>query len=173
MKKYLIILAFLISGICSAQNLSYSDVFQAEGKSPKEIYNAIKAWSATAFRNAKYSTQVDNPESYFISFNSNIKYSYDALLMLAYDGWINFTLSIQCRDGRYKVEMSNIIHENKPTSTQTCCLGVIAVDENSYKRIDRKVVADIKQKTVALYDSLCKDLYEVVINSAQSTDDDW
>ena len=69
--------------------------------------------------------------------------------------------------------MSNIIHENKPTSTQTCCLGVIAVDENSYKRIDRKVVADIKQKTVALYDSLCKDLYEVVINSAQSTDDDW
>lgn len=173
MRKYLLSLFALIPALCSAQNLQYSNVYQAEGKSANEIYNSVKAWSATAFTETKTATQVDNPDNCFISFSSNIKYSYGSLSMAAYDGWIDFTLTVQCRDGRYKVEMLNITHENKPTATRSCRLGAIAADENSYKSFNKKVAADIKIKTAALYDSLCKSIQESMKKEANPAGDDW
>lgn len=171
MKKYLATLMILISGVCSAQNLTFSKVFQAEGKTAQEIYAAVKLWSATAFTESKEATQMDNPESCFMSFSSNIQYNYGSISMAAYDGWINFLLTIQCRDGRYKVEMSNIVHENKPTATKTCRLGVIAADENSYKSFNKKVASDIKIKTAALFDSICGNIEKIV--TTNQSEEDW
>lgn len=173
MRKYITILSLLICGICSAQNLSYSSVLPAEGKTAKDIYNSVKAWSATAFTGAKAATQVDNPESCFISFNSNIKYSTNSMMLAAYDGWIHFTLTIQCRDGRYKVEMANISHENRATATKTCQLGMIQADEGAYKSHNKKVADDIKAKTASLFDDLCAGLQEAVKKEAAPAEDDW
>lgn len=171
MKKYLLIFSLFISTLASSQNLSFSNVFQAEGKSSQEIYAAVKLWSATAFAEAKAATQVDDSENCLISFSSNIQYQYGSISMAAYDGWINFTLTIQCRDGRYKVEMSNINHENKPTATKSCRLGVIAADENSYKSFNKKVASDIKIKTAALYDSICGNIEKSV--TTNQSEEDW
>lgn len=173
MKKYLFLLIMLIPAISSAQNLSFSNVFQAEGKSAQEIYNSIKIWSATAFTESKAATQIDNPDNCFISFSSNIKYSYGSISMAAYDGWIEFTLTVQCKDGRYKVDMVNIVHENKPTATKSCRLGIIAEDENSYKSFNKKVASDVKIKSAALYDSLCSSIQESMKNGGKSNGDDW
>lgn len=163
MKKYLLIFSLFISTLASSQNLSFSNVLQAEGKSSQEIYAAVKLWSATAFAKAKAATQVDDSENCLISFSSNIPYQYGSISMAAYDGWINFTLTIQCRDGRYKVEMSNINHENKPTATKSCRLGAISADVESYKGFNKKVASDIKIKAADLYDSLCKGLQDALV----------
>ena len=173
MKKYFFLLSILISGLCSAQNLSYSNVLQAEGKSAKDIYNSVKMWSATAFSSAKNSTQVDDAEKCFISFNSNTDYRYGSISMAAYDGWINFTLTVQSRDGRYKVEMLNIVHENKPTATKSCQLGVVLADEEAYKGFNKKVASDIKFKVAALFDQLCLSLQESVNKEANLAEDEW
>ena len=173
MKKVLTTLLILISGLCYGQNLSYSSVLQAEGKSAKDIYNSVKAWSATAFTGAKAATQVDNPESCFLSFNSNIQYSTKSMVLSAYDGWINFTLTIQCRDGRYKVEMTNISHENKPSATKSCQLGVILADEGAYKSHNKKVADDIKAKTADLFDGLCASMQDAMSKETASAEDDW
>ena len=114
---------------------------------------------------------MDNPENCFISFSSNIDYSYGSISMAAYDGWINFLLTIQCRDGRYKVEMSNIVHDNKPTATKSCRLGVISADENSYKSFNKKVASDIKIKTAALYNSICGNIEKYV--TTNQSEEDW
>lgn len=173
MKKYLALLSILISSLCAAQNLSYSNVLQVEGKSATDIYNSVKMWSATAFSSAKNSTQVDNAEKCFISFAANIEYRYGSLSMAAYDGWINFVLTIQCRDGRYKVEMTNITHENKPTATKSCQLGAILADENAYKSFNKKVASDIKVKTAALFEQFCADIQASVDQDVNPEEDDW
>lgn len=173
MKKYLFIFSLFISTLASSQNLSFSNVLQAEGKTAKDVYNSVKIWSATAFTEAKNATQVDDPEKCFISFYSNIEYKYGSISMAAYDGWLNFVLTIQCRDGRYKVEMSNIVHENKPTATKSCRLGAVLSDEEAYKSFNKKVAGDIKIKMAKLFDSLCSDLQKSMNKEADSTDDEW
>lgn len=173
MKRFLILLFITCSAVCTAQNLSFSKVIPAPEKTAADIYNATKIWSATAFANAKNSTQVDNPENYFVSFNSNISYSFGTVVMLAYDGWINFTLTVQCKDGRYKVEMANIKHENKPTNARSCELGLMNEDESSYKGPNKKVALDIKQKSSILFDSLCESLDKSIQKGIEIQDDNW
>ncbi len=173
MKKLFILLSILCSSLCAAQNLSYSTVLQAEGKSAKDIYSSVKMWSAAAFPSVKEATQIDDPEGCFIAYSTNIEYRYGSIGMASYDGWVYFVLIIQCRDGRYKVDMTNIVHQNKPNAINNSQLGTVLADENAYKGFDKKVASDIIIKIAALFDQFCGDLQEAMNIAVSPDGDDW
>lgn len=175
MKRVLFISIFAaLSIICSAQEAyTLSSVIQAEGKSSEQIYSAVKSWSLKALRSVKDAQQMDDPEAKILSYRISADYSYGSFSMIAYDGWYSYQLIVQCRDGRFKAEITNVIHENKPGNAKNCSLGLVLSDSNAYKSYNKKVVEDIQNKLSTSFDNLCKEIENIVNSAGQSAEDDW
>lgn len=185
MKKFIFLLSFTcISILGFSQNstpepLTYLKVIPFENLSKEELYQKTKLWIASVYPSAAKVIQVDDPSQNLITLRTNIKYSYGKLHMISYDGWINFNIIIQNRDGRSRMQITNIIHENKPGNAQQSQVGLVLNTENQFvkganKKFQNMVCKDITEKMKIESEILFKE-YEDFIknNNAISTDDDW
>jgi hypothetical protein len=180
MKKFSIILILLFVTILSySQNImEYSKVIQAEGISAVDLYSITKSWISLKFVRPKKVIQVEDPTKNYISCNASSIYSYGTLQALAYDGEVHYTIVIQSRDGRVRVEMTNLIHENLTTNNRNCNLGLLYNIDNQftkgvYKSFNNKVAKDIKYKMLLLFDEICDSLEDFVKNPESSHNEDW
>lgn len=179
MKKFLSLLALILMSISAfAEPLSYSEVIEVPGRTQTEIYGGIKQWVALNFRSANAVTQMDNPEQSILIVKGNFEYEYGSFFMSAYTGWVSFTLKFQAKDGRFKVTMTDFVHENKKGNAPDCSLGYVTDDEKSgqgglNKLAHDKAWRDIKKK--------CRNRFESIVNSLKTfkgyngidEDDDW
>ena len=93
--------------------IEFDAVIQQEGKQVKELYPIIKAWVATSFINSQKVIQMDDPVNGVIICKGVINYRAPGGFTYRYiDGYIDFTLKIQIRDGRYKVTLNNFNHKS-------------------------------------------------------------
>lgn len=103
MKRLAVILSLMLSITTAiAQDaLIYSGVQQAEGLTASQLFNNCNTWVATSFNSAKDVTQMSSDNKVIIK----AKHLYQ-------DGQCNncldFTLMVECRDGRYKWTLSQI-----------------------------------------------------------------
>ena len=186
MKKCLFLMLMLISVSVMGQEtpLQCDTVIQAQGKSATEIYTTVRSGVATPFNSAQDVIQMDDPENGILVCKGNFSYKAPggALTYGVLDGWVNFTLQVQVRDGRFKVTMGQFAHEAKrvPGGSYDWSLGLITDRE----RAKAKGAVDFRQKkTWKDLKVKCKvQFMEVVMALSQAaeqgsglldTDDDW
>lgn len=105
MRTFLSILAALVFSVAGlSQNLiTYSGVEKVEGVPASELFARAKKWTATSFVSAKDVTQMADNNTVVIK----AKHLYDAQ---SAHHILDYTLTIECRDGRYKWTVSQITY---------------------------------------------------------------
>lgn len=101
-------------GNLKAQPLSYSYVIQKEGATAEQIYNALMDFIATDFLATDGDFYRDK-EQFVITKDVSVKFKPNVYTRV-YDGTIRYKLKFQCRDGRFKMEMTNFTHTSHGTS---------------------------------------------------------
>jgi hypothetical protein len=123
---------------------------------------------------------MDDKDAGIIIGKGATQYSYGGMVYSCYEGWVNYTIKVQIRDGRYKAELSNINHENKKGNAESCNLGLITTAEEHAKsgmskRYHNKVANDIKEKmgkhADELFDSM--DATTKAAGKATTIEEEW
>lgn len=154
MKQLICILfAAMISVNALAQEkLTFSEVIPVENLNKADIYAALRGWVATSYNSAQDVIQMDDKDAGIIICSALFEYSYGKMQYKAYEGVIKYTLKLQIKDGRFKAEVGNIIHQNNRGNAEKCNLGAITTaetytDKGLQKKFDNNVWNDIKMKS--------------------------
>lgn len=146
MKKALLLfaMAVLMTVGYAQKPLTYEYVIQKEGATAEQIYSALVDWIATSFKAVDGDFYRDK-EDKMITKDVVFDFTTSKLSLLCYSGKITYKLKFQCRDGRFKMEMTNFSHEVKPGNSQSCILGLIydqpqrihngSYDESAWEKI--------------------------------------
>ena len=154
-------------------------VIQADSLNKEIIYTIVSNWIATNYNSANDVIQLSDKESGSIICKATMKFGMGKLSYSCYDGYVDYTLSIYIKDGRYKVVLSNVIHENLPKNAPQCNLGLISdaenyTDKGMSKNYHNAVWNDIKNRSNVLFDEICDGLNEAIAKgSSELLKDDW
>lgn len=178
MKKFILLFALLVSLVATAQDkpLTYSEVIQIEGKNQAEIFGGLREWVATSYVNGKAVTQMEDPTTGTIILKALFPFMKGGVYK-AYEGKVDYTLKLQSKDGRFRVEMSGITHENNPGNASDCSLGVITTAEKSgkggmNKGSHNKIWKEVKEKSAAQFAELVTSL-KALTNFTASEEEEW
>lgn len=151
--------------------LSYEFVIQKEGVSAAQIYNQLVDWIATNFKAVDGDFYRDK-EDKMITKDAMFDFNTGKLTMICYDGKISYKLKFQCRDGRFKMELTNFNHSVNPRNNQGCALGLILSEpeRKNYGQYDEKAWEKIKEACDAEASRLQKVLEGLTFNTSN---DDW
>jgi len=179
MKKIVIILLFII--VCnypakSQGAQSYSQIIQIDSLDATALYQASKKWFILSFPSPRKVIQDDDPSMKIISGRGTIEYNIDAIS--PYGGYLEYTVQIQARDGRIKIEVTNITHTNLPGKAASCSLGLIlntdkqfteGLNSSFHNRQTEKMKAKMKIFSIGLF----KDIEEFIRNYKSKGVQDW
>lgn len=185
MKKCLFLMLMMVSMSVMAQEepIQFDEVVKAEGKSVPELYTTIKMWVATNYNSAQDVIQMDDAQNGILICKGAFEYDNGGGLMgYVLDGWVDYTLKVQVREGRYKVSVGNFVHKANPVKNGTYdwSLGMITTRERA--KVNGPVDARQKKAWKKLK-TVCKvKAYEIIegLKAAteqgaglMDTDDDW
>ena len=162
MKKFvLVLIVSLIAMNCFSQGVKYSKVIYSEGKTAQELYSLSRQWIARGFSQPKKTIQVEDDNTFFIGCKASCQVFNS---MSSFYGWVDYTLIIQCKDGRLKVEITDLTHtSNRVQQYGDSNLGLIEDKDNQFTSgmfygAKNKACADIKEYfktyTEAIFSSL-------------------
>lgn len=183
--KKLRVLLFLIILLCaesahSQQLLTFSKVIEVENMDKQSIYLSLRNWISTYYRDSKEVIQMDDRESGIIVGKAIFIFPVKRVAYLAYEGNIWYTIKLLTKDGRFKVEVSNFIHENDPGNAKNCRLGLITTDENytekgMQKAFHNKMWNEMQEMCKLKSNGIFTELQRVASTMKQQTDDssDW
>lgn len=100
-------------GILPMENgiVTYSGVVQIDSLNKDQLYLLAKKWFVNTYKSAKAVIQLDDKENGVITGKGTFAFS-----SLVNDTYIDHTISIFVKDGRYKYVLTNFIYENKDKS---------------------------------------------------------
>lgn len=93
--------------------IHFTEIIKQEGKNKTELYTIIKSWIATSFVSANEVIQMDDPQNGILICQAAYHYYYPSS-KIKYEnlkGYIHYTLKIQVKDNRYKVDINNFSHK--------------------------------------------------------------
>lgn len=185
MKKCLFLMLMMVSMSVMAQEepIQFDEVVKAEGKSVPELYTTIKMWVATNYNSAQDVIQMDDAQNGILICKGAFEYDHGkGITGEVMDGWVDYTLKVQVREGRYKVSVGNFVHKANPVRNgrYDWSLGLITTRE----RAKAKGAVDARQKKAwKNLKTVCKvKAYEIIegLKAAteqgaglMDTDDDW
>ena len=126
--------------------LSFDFVIAKDGVTAEQIYTQLIDWIATDFKSVDGDFYRDKEER-IITKDVVFSFSTKKLTMICYDGKISYKLKFQCRDGRFKMELTNFNHSVNPGNNQGCALGLIlaeAPEPRGLGNVDDKAWLKIK-----------------------------
>ncbi len=83
--------------------IAATEVVQAEGKTADELYSAALAWVPAAFKSAKAVTELADKASGRLVLKGSVPWSRTpALMPWSFVGDVQFTVTIETKDGRYR-----------------------------------------------------------------------
>ncbi|MDP3386062.1 MAG: DUF4468 domain-containing protein [Eubacteriales bacterium] len=180
MKKFLflILLIVCISELYSQEAQSYSKVIQIPNTHADTLYLLSRQWFVSSFKTPNKVIQDDSKELKLISGKGSVEYSYGKLQYLAYEGHLTFLVQIQSRDGRIKVDLTNIIHENLPRNSRSCNLGFITNESEQFKTgINRSyhnnVAKDIKEKMNLFSEKIFQEIEQYLLKRQLREENEW
>lgn len=122
----LIISLFSLNAFCQ-EIQSYSRVIVAKDKDAKTLYQSAKLWFAQNFNYPDKVIQIDDPSGYSITCRASIPYQYDKGWQgyASFKGIVEFSLIIQCKDGRFRAIVTNISHAGEGGHEHQSNVGTI------------------------------------------------
>lgn len=109
----LLLIPFWVSG---QTPLTYSDTIQVAGISKSEIITKAKIYLVQAFKDAKEVIQLADKEDGILIAKGNFSYQFSQPRMTCNEGngkgVVGFTIKLMARDGRFKLDLTDIIHES-------------------------------------------------------------
>jgi hypothetical protein len=157
MKKLLFYLpVFIIFTTASAQEpLSFSKVIETPNKSKTELFIEVSDWFAVNYNSAQDVIQMSDKDAGIIIGKGAESYTFGKTMYLCYDGFINYTVKVQLKEGRYKIEINNFAHSVLPKNSAGCNMGLLTTaqeykTEGMGKNGINKVWCDLKEKAEAI-----------------------
>jgi hypothetical protein len=153
MKKFIILSLLFVTINSVGQALTYSEVIKVDSVSAKELYNRAKLWLASSYNSSKDVLQIDNTNDGQIlgkalfTYHSNVFVSSENT-----KGNIKYTITITAKDGRYKYEITDFIHDAIGNHNGNVSFGLITMDAEcpnpptNTKGWNNRVWNDIKQQ---------------------------
>jgi len=179
MKKvmFLAVMAMLSISLISAQdNLSFNKVIQVDSTKKDIIYTGIKQWLSMNFVSSKKVIDLDDKDAGLIIVNALTDYNYGKLSYLAYNGYLKYTIKIQIKDNRYKVDVTNFTHEVND-SPAYWNLGLITNSDEYPNKTSfmnkgsfNKVWIDLKLKAAKLSNDFFSKLESIKFYSTKNND---
>lgn len=186
MKKVLLLAVMIfgsISVMLSQDKLSYEKVIVADSVSKQSIYNGIKEWIGMNFVSAKNVIQVDDKDAGLIIITSVTPYNSGKLSHIAYVGELSYTIKIQIKDNRFKVEFTNFVHKSySDIRPDYWSLGMLTTSEEYQGKCSsleksrfNKVWTDLKMKSDLIYKDLVSSIGNVQFKSSKDKggNDNW
>jgi hypothetical protein len=93
------------------KRITYSEVVTVDSSTSKnELYSRGREWFAKAYKSSTDVLQMDDKESGKIVGKALMQVYHKALGSNYKSGYINYTISLYLKDGRYKYEITNFHH---------------------------------------------------------------
>jgi len=147
---------------------TYSEVVTADSVGTEQLYSRAKVAITKLFNSGKDVTQVTDDNNFQIigkGFTTVIAKAFMASVPL--DIW--FTLTIQCRDGRYKYIVSNF--EQKGNSYASYTYG--ALEQDKPRGMPEKTWQQVKKETDDKMKDMVFELKKIMSSSSNSNSDNW
>lgn len=181
MKKTLLVLVIIICCKIPAFSqgaLTYSSIIKIDSVDAKTLYQASKQWFVMNFPSPKKVIQSDDPNVNSITGRGSKEYSMNKFTYMAYDGFIEYTVQIQSRDGRIKVDITNITHTNLPGKARECSLGLILDKEKQFQGglssgVHNKVAENIKETMAIFSKEVCNSIESFIKSYKSEKSQDW
>lgn len=164
--SFLTLIFVIVVQAQSAEPLQFTDVVKVSdsSKNAKVLYANAKMWFTQTFKNPKEVIVLDDPNNNIIVGRGNMRYQSKIFSgSAAREGWITFDVQISCKDGRYKYNFSNFIHEGHSVNyglvTNEEFLptmkGMMAGGPKNYKiKVTTELRETISNKVEALIESM-------------------
>jgi len=109
----LILFSFIALTAARAQDtpFTYTEIVKVDSVNRETLYLRVKNWIDSTYTSAKSVLQTDNRDSGLVILKA-------AFIVHVTDGFdrdggnVTYLLSIQCKDGRYKLSLSDFIHHH-------------------------------------------------------------
>lgn len=136
--------------------VSYIGVVNVDSANAKDLLNRSKNWFVHTFVSSKQVIQNIDIDNNIITgkalMPAHAKYMVDRTW-----GKVNFTISIFCKDNRYKYIISDFIHEGDSYATSAGYVGSVGLLSNKTKESDSSMANYYREKDL---DRLCVELNE-------------
>lgn len=160
--------------------LTYTKVVQVDNISKGELYNRAKLWFATAYNSASDVLQMDDKEAGQIIGKAIIKYNPAFTRGSGQTkGKINYTIKVFVKDGRYKYEITDFVHDPYGDQYGKYSVGLITTEEECpnpkplAKKWSNKIWKDCKDQIENNMITLIASLKQDMSTQVESENDDW
>lgn len=89
----------------------FTEVVNVDSVSADKLYSNAKIFIVHAFKSGKDVTQLNDDNTKTVIGKANMHLIVSGLIGSAIDKWVNYTVTIQCKDGRYKYSFSDFVLE--------------------------------------------------------------
>jgi len=152
MKKLFLfhLLFFYFNSSSGQESLSFVKIIGVNESDQTSIFIAVNEWFARTYNSANDVVQMIDKDAGVIIGKGSIRYRYPKLRYSCYEGNIGYTIKVEVKDSRYRIELSDFYHRGT-----TCHFGLITTDDESSSSIpawsskreyDKNTWYDIKQK---------------------------
>lgn len=112
MKKLLfLLLAVFMTYTANAEPFAKDSVIQAQQLSKDQIYDALKRSFVTNFKDSRDVLQIDDPQNGRLMAKLHFPFKVGNFTWQALSGYISCVAEINIREGRFKVRLTDFIHE--------------------------------------------------------------
>ena len=159
----------LLSEQSGGNPLVYSQVIEVPNTTKDILYDKLKQWMATAYKNFSKVVQLDDKNAGTMVGQANMSFQVKSFSMTCSTGYVNYTIKLFVKDNKFKIEMSQMEHQARAGSVQACSLGFLTDSEN-YKDKGltagpyNKVWVQLKQDTKTYFDGLVENLQNDIKN---------
>ena len=110
--------------------LVYSQVVDIPNMTKDALFDKIKQWLVSTYKSLNTITDMDDKASGVWVGKPTMDFNCTTFSMQCSSGYIHYVLTIRVKDNKYKIEMSNMVHEAKPgPATASCTFGLITSKE--------------------------------------------
>lgn len=156
--------------------LSFSKVIESPNKSKIELFNEVSDWFAVNYNAAQDVIQLSDKDAGIIVGKGAESYTFGKPMYLCFDGFINYTVKIQFKDGKFKVDISNFAHSVLPKNSAGCNIGLLTTapeykTDGMGKNGLNKIWDDLKEKAEEITNHIFIELKDKT--SKLKTEDNW
>lgn len=156
-------------------NLDFVEVNQIDSATAKQLFSRAKTAIAKSFKNPDAVKRNEDEDALQIFGQGNMKaYISDPILKIKEAGRIEFSFTVQCKDGRYRLHVTDIRHSFK-TQYGDISGGKISNEKPDCGgfKMTKKQWAVVKESAMRDIEAFAASFETFMQNKAASNNDNW